>query len=80
MFSRYSRDEKRGKISNIRMENISVTSPYNPPYSRIAGFDGDSNVSGITFKNFIVNGKKITNKKDLNLKEFKFAEGLEFQP
>lgn len=80
MFSRYSRDEKRGKISNIRMENISVTSPYNPPYSRIAGFDGDSNVSGITFKNFIVNGKKITSKKDLNLKEFKFAEGLEFQP
>jgi len=55
----------RGKIENIRFENISIRGIF--PFSIIAGYDNDHQVSNVTFTNIINNGAKIKSLEDLKL-------------
>ncbi len=79
MVSRYSKDKVRGKISNVAFRNITVTSPYKIPYSRIRGFDEKSNISGISFQNFVVNGVRVDSLERLNLVDRGFVENITFK-
>lgn len=78
MFSRYSKDKKRGKISNVRMQDIFVTAPKQTPTVLIEGFDENFDIKNVTFKNFFINGKKIENLKQLNA-ETKFVSDIKFE-
>ncbi|MDD6209128.1 MAG: glycosyl hydrolase family 28 protein [Bacteroidales bacterium] len=49
--------KSRGKIQNIRFENISVTGIF--PYSVMNGFDADHNIENIQIRNLYVNDKHI---------------------
>ena len=55
----------RGKIENIRFENISIQGIF--PFSIIAGYDENHPVSGVTFINILNNGAKIQSTEDLKL-------------
>ncbi|MBC8142403.1 MAG: right-handed parallel beta-helix repeat-containing protein [Armatimonadetes bacterium] len=67
LHSRYSRDEKRGRIENIRFHDIScVANGYNAP-SVIGGFDEESPVENISFENFRVGETVVRNASDLHL-------------
>jgi hypothetical protein len=68
--SRWSKDKERGQIRNIALRNIEVVvSPYNTGYtlSVIGGFDAKHKVSGVTFDNFRLNGKRVTTEDALDL-------------
>ena len=77
MNSRYTVDKQtRGKIENIRFEDIFVTSTMILQNS-IEGFDDAHMVKNITIKNMIINGEKITDQSQLNLIK-SHAEDLKF--
>ena len=77
MDSVYTVDKTRGKISNIRFEDIFITTKT-PLIAIFKGRDAVSNISGITFKNFYINGKKIKSLQDLNA-QTAFADGFVFE-
>jgi hypothetical protein len=58
LFSRYSKDEKRGKIENVVFKNITVEGEVFP-YSQILGYDETFNIKNITLENFVIHGEKI---------------------
>lgn len=79
--SRYSRQEERGHIENVTFKNIQVkANQYNPGYSisLIGGYDENHKVQEVTFDNFRINGKKVTNGDELDL-FVKQAEGIRFK-
>ena len=55
----------RGKIENIRFENISVQGIF--PFSIIAGYDENHPVSDVTLINILNNGAKIQSTEELKL-------------
>jgi hypothetical protein len=61
----YSLDSKRGKIENIRFENIAVTNTRGALYSVIKGYDATHKVQNLVFKNVTINGNKVTKLEDL---------------
>jgi polygalacturonase len=63
-FSVIASTAPRGVIRNVLMENITVTTSRGALYSTIKGASATENVSNITFKNLVVNGKKITQMSD----------------
>ena len=57
--SRYSRDEERGHIRDVRFRNVRVVDgPF--PVSILRSYDREHSVSDITIENLIVAGKRIT--------------------
>jgi polygalacturonase len=64
--SEYSQDAERGKISNIRLEDITVTSG-GTLQSSIRGFSDTKNIKNIQIKNMRINGVKILYSSDMNL-------------
>ncbi|MDR1866594.1 MAG: right-handed parallel beta-helix repeat-containing protein [Bacteroidales bacterium] len=59
--SQYSQDPVRGKISGVRMENISVTSSREGDrISSLIGYSAASNISNVHISNFTINGERIT--------------------
>ncbi|MBC8054211.1 MAG: glycoside hydrolase [Sphingobacteriaceae bacterium] len=65
-------------ISNIYFKNITYTG-NNSAGSFIGGLDAAHSVKGLTFENLYINGKKILNHKDANIKIGDFAEGIQFK-
>lgn len=68
--SRWSKDSKRGHISNITLENISVDkSIYNPGYthSLIGGYDDRHTVDGVTIQNMVYGAKTVQRIEDIDL-------------
>jgi len=53
----------RGYIKNITFRNISLID-CNYPYSIFNGYNQDKNINGVKIENLVVNGKKITDKKN----------------
>lgn len=79
--SRWSDDPERGSAENILLKDIDVAvSMYNPGYSisLIGGFDENHKIKNVTFDNFRLNGKKITNADQLDL-YIKQAENITFK-
>ncbi len=76
-YSQWSHDKTRGKISNVRYENIYVTSEE-PLKCKFLGYDENSDIKDITFKNVFINGKKVKSEEDLNLTK-KFTSGIKFE-
>jgi len=64
----------RGKIENIRFNNIHVQGRL--PFSLIAGYDENHQVSNVTFSNIYVNGQKITSIDQLKLYQ-EYSSGVE---
>ena len=64
----------RGKIENIRFNNIYIQGRL--PFSLIAGFDENHQVSNVTFSNIYVNGQKITSVDQLKLYQ-EYSNGVE---
>ena len=61
--SMWGKSEERGFIKDVHFENIQVTnSIYNPGYSNslMGGYDKDHVIKNVTFKDFYVGGKKVT--------------------
>ncbi len=52
-------DAERGRIENIRFENIDVTAPRMPP-SRLSGHDAGHLVQGVSIANLRLNGQAVT--------------------
>lgn len=73
MFSRYSKDKNRGKIHDIRFEDIYVTTK-GPLKNIFEGFSEDSSVSGVRLKNVFINGKPFAESKDISIEIGKYAE------
>lgn len=70
LWSRYNRDDQRGRIRNILLQDIWVTqSPYNLGYSVsiIGGFSQEHPVENVRFENFYLNDRKVTNADQLEL-------------
>ncbi len=79
LHSPYSKDKQRGKISNVIYENVYVYSKSKAPlYCRFLGFDEKSDIQNITFKNIVINGKKVVTEEDLNLTK-KFTTNIKFK-
>lgn len=49
-----------GRIRNVLLENIHVTSTRGKLGNIIGGMDADRSVDGVTFRNLFINGEKIT--------------------
>ncbi len=73
MFSRYSKDKTRGKVCDIRFEDIYVTTKE-PLKNIFEGFSEECSVSGITLKNVFINGKPFAESKDISVEIGKYAE------
>jgi hypothetical protein len=56
--SRYSKDNERGKIENIRFKNIRVEGDQFP-YSQLLGFDETYRIKGVSLENFVIQGTKV---------------------
>ncbi len=63
----WSTDDVTGNIENVHFKNITVTTDGRMPYSFVGAKEPGTTVSGIHFENIVVNGKKITDFKELNL-------------
>jgi len=74
----YSKDNIRGNVFNISYRDIKYTSAYMPQITFI-GYDSDHAVSGITFDNVSINGKKIRNVTDGNMKFNDYAKNINFK-
>ncbi|MDD6210211.1 MAG: glycosyl hydrolase family 28 protein [Bacteroidales bacterium] len=77
MESKYSKDTTRGKIANVRMEDITVTTKE-PVRSKLIGFDENSDIRNVYIKNMTINGKKILSPEDMNLSE-EFVTDVRFE-
>lgn len=66
----FSRDMRMGRIHDITVEDIYVylEDGVEMPFSKIAGAEKGHDTYNITLRNIVVNGKKIENFEDLNLK------------
>jgi hypothetical protein len=64
-------DDQRGRISDVGLENITVTAPHMPE-SELKGCDSEHALEHITIKNLRLNGSEITNANQarLNMNEF----------
>jgi polygalacturonase len=60
LFSQYSTDKERGKISDVYFKNINVEGERFPS-SLLLGFDKDYRINNITLDNLFIHGKHITN-------------------
>jgi hypothetical protein len=58
--SEYTNPNKYGKIQNIRLEDVTVSTPRSPPFSIAGGLDASAGVRNVTFKNLLIDGEKIT--------------------
>lgn len=68
--SRWGKDTERGQIRNVTFRNIDVfISVYNPGYSLsiIGGLDSKHTVENVSFENFRMNGKPVTNADEMDL-------------
>lgn len=75
--SRWSGDDERGQIRDVRLRNIRVAKDvYNSP-SLIGGYDADHTVGSVHFENFFLGEKAITCADDLHLFQ-KHASGISF--
>lgn len=68
--SKYSKDKKRGSIDNIRFENITAKSSL-PLKFIVEGYDENSRVTNVAFKNVLVDEKPLSTK---DFVEPKFAD------
>lgn len=57
--SRYSKDKRRGRIENVKFNNINVEGSYYPP-SQILGFNEEFNIKGVLLNNIKIHGVPIT--------------------
>ena len=67
-----------GHIDGVTLRNVSVTSAV-PVYASAIGFDEKHRVTGVTFENVTVNGRKIASAKDLDALNVKFADAPTFK-
>ena len=74
----YSKDDIRGVVRNVNYRNIHYTSACSPQITFI-GYDSEHEVSGITFDNVTVNGKKIMNVSDGNIKMNDYVKDLKYE-
>ncbi|MHC4117151.1 MAG: glycosyl hydrolase family 28 protein [Planctomycetota bacterium] len=75
--SRYSKDAERGRIKNIRFNNIDVVGDVFPA-SIMRGFDNAHSIDGVTFSNFRVHGTVILSEEQLKLEKNEFVKSLRF--
>lgn len=76
--SRYSKDKERGRVVNIRFNNIDVVGDVFPT-SIMHGFDNTHSIDGVILSNFRIHGKTISNEEQLKLKKNEFVKSLRFQ-
>lgn len=70
VLSRYNEDPERGFIRNVRLRNIRVCHGFFNPgcsVSLISGFDAAHPVDGVTFEEFYLNDRKVTDADALEL-------------
>ncbi|MCI3953855.1 MAG: Endopygalactorunase-like protein [Rariglobus sp.] len=70
LWSRWNRDAERGTVRNVTLRNIrAVQIPPNVGYtlSVIAGYDADHPISGVTFEDFELGGRRVANADQLDL-------------
>ena len=76
--SRWSGDDERGQIRDVRLKNIRVAKDvYNSP-SLIGGYDASHTVEGVSFEDFFLGETAVTCGDDLHLFQ-KYASGISFQ-
>ena len=80
--SRYSRDEKRGVVENILIENLDVTGGELPPSILQGHTDAGCEVRGVTFRNIRYRGTLLKDRLALRLiaertKDIRFERGEE---
>lgn len=68
---------ERGKIHDVTFKNIKITGAALSE-SYFSGHDKEHGVNNIFIENVSLNGKKIENEKQLNLKIGKYAENIFF--
>lgn len=76
--SRYTKDTERGRIENIRFNNIDVVGDV-VPTSIMQGFDNRHNIDGVTVSNFRIQGATILSEEQLKLEKNEFVRGLRFE-
>ena len=74
----WSKDEAIGKVSDIHYKDIHYTSESMPQIV-IIGYDAEHDVSDVTFDNVTMNGKKIMNLSDGNIKINDYVKKMTFK-
>ena len=74
----WSKDEICGSVNGVTVKNLSVVTDRHTPESVIFGADADHAVKGVTFENITVNGGKVSNAGDMNLKIGDHVSGVKF--
>ena len=73
---RYDPDPGLGSIRNIVFKNIFLEGTTTQNF--IEGFDGDHQISNITFDNIRIKGRLVRNQDDINLKMNSFVKNIQF--
>ncbi|MDR2450093.1 MAG: right-handed parallel beta-helix repeat-containing protein [Prevotellaceae bacterium] len=68
-----------GKIMDVRLEDITVTSSRGTLRSKIMGYSSTQNVQGIAFKNLTFNGDKVTTGDQINLSTNAYVANITFE-
>lgn len=76
--SRYSRDQDRGRVSDVVFSHIHGIEDRFNTLSLIGGYDAEHRFDNIVFDNFFIGGRHIRSADDLNLYT-RHAEGIEFR-
>ena len=74
----WSQDDKIGKVSDVRYKNIHYTSAR-PTRIVISGYDAEHDISGVTFDNVTISGKKIMNVSEGNIHVNNHVKNIIFQ-
>ncbi|MDO5566365.1 MAG: hypothetical protein Q4G59_06880, partial [Planctomycetia bacterium] len=69
-----------GQLTNVLIKDVMIEQlPEKQSRSNISGFNETSYIHNVVFDNFVIEGKKITDPKQFNVRIGKFVEGLKFQ-
>jgi hypothetical protein len=75
----WSRDERRGRLRNVLVKDVSVTGRHFPE-SRLHGCDAEHQVENVTIENLRVNGRRITSAEKGRVQIGKHVRNVRFAP
>ena len=68
-----------GSVRNVLLENITIDAKAKEVSNKMVGFSPESNVDGITFRNVVANGVKITSLNQTSIETNSFVYNINFE-
>ncbi|NLV73289.1 MAG: hypothetical protein GXY52_01190 [Chloroflexi bacterium] len=74
----WTKDTQRGKVDNIRFEDINVTA-WGVPETHLRGWDAEHDVRNIRFKNLVINGEVMRSLEQAKVVQNEFVSDVEIE-